>query len=170
MGLSSEEIITQSRSEKNSVIQDLATIAPSVSGIDIGDNVYVGPNSYLESCVLQSHAFIGMGASLHKGTKVESYGVVAAGAVVHENTTIPSYQIWAGAPAKYLRDLTNEEKEVLDEFHAESVNLAKVHCEETEKTPRQLIDDLDERAQSLFNTPEMWAMLKAKELGFPVEP
>ncbi len=82
-----------------------------------------------------------MGASLRQGAKVESYGVVAAGAVIPENTTVPSYQvklkliclknvqIWAGNPARYLRDLTNEEKEALDEFQAEVRSLAKVHAE-----------------------------------------
>jgi len=32
-----------------------------------------------------------MGATVQKGSKVESYGLVAAGAVISENTTVPSY-------------------------------------------------------------------------------
>lgn len=47
-----------------------------------------------------------MGASIGRGTTVESFAVVAAGAVVPEGTTVPSGQIYAGTPARYLRDLT----------------------------------------------------------------
>ena len=47
-----------------------------------------------------------MGASVGKGSVVESFAVVAAGANVPEGTTVPSGQIYAGSPARYLRDLT----------------------------------------------------------------
>lgn len=154
---------------KSSIIQDLAVIHPSSQQVEIGDNAFVGPNTVLDSCKVESKGFVGMGATVHSGAKVESYGVVAAGSVIPENTTVPSYQIWAGNPARYLRDLTNEEKEVLDEFHSELVSLAKVHSEETEKSSRQVIDDLDEKETEKFYSPEDWAIVKAKELGFPVE-
>ena len=47
-----------------------------------------------------------MGASIGKGAIVESFGVLAAGADLPENTVVPSGQIFAGSPARYLRDLT----------------------------------------------------------------
>jgi carbonic anhydrase/acetyltransferase-like protein (isoleucine patch superfamily) len=47
-----------------------------------------------------------MGATVAKGATVESYAVVAAGAHVQEDTVVPSGQVFAGSPAKYLRDLT----------------------------------------------------------------
>lgn len=47
-----------------------------------------------------------MGASIGKGSTVESFAVVAAGANVPDDTTVPSGQIYAGSPARYLRDLT----------------------------------------------------------------
>jgi carbonic anhydrase/acetyltransferase-like protein (isoleucine patch superfamily) len=155
---------------KGSVIQDLATLHPNQEkSIEIGDNVYVGPNSVLESCTIQNNGFVGMGASVHQGSKIESYGIVAAGAVISENTTVPSYQIWAGNPAKYLRDLSNEEKTALDEFHSEMQSLAKVHAEEAEKTFREIIDDKDLKVEQDHYDPEDWALQRAKELGFPME-
>ena len=51
-----------------------------------------------------------MGASVHRGAKVESFGVLSAGGVLGEGETVPSGQIFAGSPATYLRDLTQEEK------------------------------------------------------------
>lgn len=155
---------------KNTVIQDLVTLAPRKQNpTTVGDNVYIGPACVLDSCTVESNAFIGMGATLRAGSKVESYGIVAAGAVVPENTTVPSYQIWAGNPAKYLRDLSNEEKEILDEFHGEMQSLARVHAEESNKSFRQIIDDLDQDANEESYDPEDFALQKMKELGFPVE-
>ena len=47
-----------------------------------------------------------MGATMQRGSAVESFGILSAGAVLSEGEVVPSGQIWAGAPAKYLRDLT----------------------------------------------------------------
>lgn len=65
-----------------------------------------------------------MGASIGRGAKVESFAVVAAGAKVPEGTTVPSGQIWAGSPARYLRDLTQEEKHIISESNLEMQQLA----------------------------------------------
>lgn len=156
---------------RNSIIQDLVTLSPrKQGGIKVGDNVYIGPNAVLESCTIENNAFIGMGASVRNGATVQSYGVVAAGAVVPEGTTVPSYQIWAGNPARYLRDITNEEKEVLEEYHDEMQSLAKVHAEESEKTFRQQIDDKDDKAELETFEPEELALRRLQEMGLPVEP
>jgi len=74
--------------------------------VQVGDNVYVGPNVTLDACTLESFAYVGMGASVGKGATVESFAVVASGAQVLDGATVPSGQIWAGSPARYLRDLT----------------------------------------------------------------
>ena len=60
-----------------------------------------------------------MGASVQKGSRVEPFAVVSAGSVVEAGTTVPSGQVFAGAPAKYLRDLTQEEKHLMTEHKLE---------------------------------------------------
>lgn len=85
-----------------------------------------------------------MGASIGRGATVESFAVVAAGAVVPEGTTVPSGQVWAGSPAQYLRDLTQEEKHILSEHHLEMQQLSQIYNEETEKTFREIVDSTDE--------------------------
>ena len=65
-----------------------------------------------------------MGASIGKGSTVESFAVVAAGANVPDGTTVPSGQIYAGSPAKYLRDLTQSEKHLIGEHHFDMQQLA----------------------------------------------
>ena len=56
----------------------------------ICDNVYVGANTTINSCYLESFSYVGMGATVSSGSTVESFGVVAAGAALPENTTVPA--------------------------------------------------------------------------------
>lgn len=69
---------------KNSLLQDNTHVAvqdgSKDAAVTIGDNVYVGANSKLDACELESFAYVGMGASVGKGSTVESFAVVAAGA------------------------------------------------------------------------------------------
>lgn len=81
-----------------------------------------------------------MGANLGKGVIVEPYAVVAAGASVPENTVVSSGQVFAGNPAQYLRDLSQEEKHQISEYLIEMQQLAQIYFEETELSHRELVE------------------------------
>lgn len=68
-----------------------------------------------------------MGATIQKGVTVEPYAIVAAGAVIPEGTTVPSGQVWAGNPATYLRDATQEEKHQISEYLLELNQLSQIY-------------------------------------------
>jgi carbonic anhydrase/acetyltransferase-like protein (isoleucine patch superfamily) len=57
---------------------------------------------------------IGQGAIIQKGSIIEPHSIVAAGSVVLPGTLIPTKQLWAGNPAKYIRDVTDEEMEHIE--------------------------------------------------------
>ena len=139
---------------RNSMIQDNSTVTNNNGSagdkVIIGDNVYVGANARLEPCELESFSYVGMGASIGKGSIVESFAVVAAGAQLAEGTVVPSGQIYAGSPARYLRDLTQQEKHLIGEHHMEMQQLAQVYNEMTEMTFREQIDATDQRLQYQF--------------------
>ncbi len=78
---------------QNTLLQDLVTVLPKKSPVNIGSNVVVAPNSYLEGCQIEDGAFIGMGSTVREGAKVEKWGVVAAGAVISEKQVVPSNQV-----------------------------------------------------------------------------
>lgn len=78
-----------------------------MNGATLANNVFVGPNTTLGKCLLDSDAFVAMGAVVGDGAIVK--GVIAAGSVVSDNETVGQGEIWAGSPAKYLRDVTPEE-------------------------------------------------------------
>ena len=131
----------QIRIGKNTTVQDLTRIASNQAAkgdqVNIGDNCYIGANATLDACTIEDNSFVGMGASVARGARVEAFGVLAAGAVLGEGVTLPTGQIWAGAPAAYLRDLTQEEKHLMSEHKLEMQQLSQIYCEETEKTFRE---------------------------------
>ena len=110
-----------------------------------------------------------MGATVHKGAVIEPYAVVAAGAVIPENTTVPSGQVWAGSPAHYLRDVTQEEKHQISEYMIEMQQLSQIYCEETEKTFREKFDEVEDRMiyDSIDSLEKSARVLK--DMGLPFE-
>lgn len=72
----------------------------------IGNNVSVGHNAIVHGCTLKDNVLIGMGAIVMDDCIVESNSIVAAGAVVTANTHIKEGEIWAGVPAKKVKDVS----------------------------------------------------------------
>jgi gamma-carbonic anhydrase len=77
----------------------------------LGEDCLIGHMVLLHGCILEDRAFVGMGAIVLNGARIESDGMLAAGAMLTSGKVIASGQLWAGRPAKYLRDLTPEEIE-----------------------------------------------------------
>ena len=82
------------------------------SVVEIGDYVSVGHNVIIHGAKINDYALIGMGATLLDYAEVGEGAIVAAGSVVLSKTKIPPYTLWAGVPAKYVKDVephqTNE--------------------------------------------------------------
>lgn len=77
----------------------------------LGDDITVGHMAIVHGCHVGDGAVIAMGAIVLNNVKVGEGAVVGAGAVVPENKVIEPGTLWLGAPAKYVRDLNNEEIE-----------------------------------------------------------
>lgn len=74
----------------------------------IGDNVSIGHNAIVHGCAIEQNVLIGMGAIVMDNVHVGSNSIVAAGAVVLENTVIEPGSIYAGVPAKKVKDISEE--------------------------------------------------------------
>ena len=96
--------------------------------VRLGQRVTVGQAAVLHGCSVGDEAVIGPSALVF-GT-VEKQAQVAAGALLLEHQTVPSGQLWAGQPAKFVRDLTADEKSALGSQAALNVALAAKHSEE----------------------------------------
>lgn len=105
-------------------------VATHGQGTYIGSDITVGHMAVLHACTIEDWAFIGMKACIMDGAVVESWGMVAAGALLTPGKRVPSGQLWAGSPAKFLRNVTDAEKEMFRWSVAHYVELAHAHKRE----------------------------------------
>ncbi|MEO6189908.1 MAG: gamma carbonic anhydrase family protein [Saprospiraceae bacterium] len=75
---------------------------------EIGDRVSVGHNAIVHGCKVASDVLIGMGAIVMDHVEIPSFVIIAAGALIPENTILESGFIYAGVPAKKLKELDKE--------------------------------------------------------------
>lgn len=74
----------------------------------IGNNVSIGHNAIVHGCTVQDNVLIGMGAIVMDNVEIASNSIIAAGAVVLENTKVSRGCIYAGTPAKKVKDISTE--------------------------------------------------------------
>lgn len=74
----------------------------------IGNNVSIGHNALVHGCVVHDNVLIGMGAIVMDDCVIESNCIIAAGAVLTKGTHVPSGTIFAGVPAKKVKDISEE--------------------------------------------------------------
>lgn len=74
----------------------------------IGNNVSIGHNAIVHGCTIEDDVLIGMGSIVMDNCVVESHSIVAAGAVLTKGTHVPSGTVFAGVPAKKIRDISPE--------------------------------------------------------------
>lgn len=79
------------------------------SVVEIGDYVSIGHNVVVHGAKIDNYALIGMGATLLDHAEVGEGAIVAAGSVVLSNTKIPPYTLWAGVPAKFVKNVEPEQ-------------------------------------------------------------
>ena len=78
------------------------------TGTTIGNNVSIGHNAIVHGCVIDDNVLVGMGAIVMDNAHIGSNSIIAAGAVVLENTVVEPGSIWAGVPAKKVKDISQE--------------------------------------------------------------
>jgi len=74
----------------------------------IGNNVSIGHNAIVHGCTIHDNVLVGMGSIIMDDCIVESNSIIAAGAVVTKGTTVESGTIYAGTPAKKIKDISQE--------------------------------------------------------------
>ena len=73
------------------------------STIEIGNDVSIGHNVVIHGAKIKDYALIGMGAIVMDDAVVGEGALVAAGSVVLSRTQIEPHEMWAGAPAKFVK-------------------------------------------------------------------
>jgi len=74
----------------------------------IGNNVSIGHHAIVHGCTVHDNVLIGMGAIVMDNCVIGSNSLIAAGAVLLEGTIVPEGSIYAGVPAKKVKDISPE--------------------------------------------------------------
>lgn len=95
----------------------------------IGEEVLIGHMAMIHGCVLEDRAFVGLGSIVMDGCVIEGDAMLAAGAMLTPGKRVPAGQLWAGRPARHVRDLTDADIAGMRMGTAHYVALAKMHRE-----------------------------------------
>ncbi len=84
---------------------------------------------------IEPECLVGMGSTLAEGSYMETQSMLGAGSFLGPGQKVLTHELWAGSPAKKIRDLTEEEiasfKPMAERYH----NLAMQHRDVYEQTP-----------------------------------
>jgi carbonic anhydrase/acetyltransferase-like protein (isoleucine patch superfamily) len=106
-------------------------VAKDTVGTYVGSDVTIGHLALLHACTVEDGAFIGMRATVMDECVVESGGMVAAGALLTPGKRVGRGQLWAGTPARYVRDLTDADRMAITRLAPRYVGLAGDYLDET---------------------------------------
>jgi gamma-carbonic anhydrase len=93
----------------------------------IGDDVLVGHHVMLHGAILHDRAFVGLSATVMNGAVIEGDAMLAAGAMLTQGKRVESRQLWAGSPARFVRELDDAAVMGMRIGVAHYVGNAKVH-------------------------------------------
>jgi len=75
------------------------------AAVDIGNNVSIAHNAVVHGCTIHDNVLIGMGATIMDHAVIESNSIIAAGALIPKGTVVKSGSVYAGVPAKKIKDI-----------------------------------------------------------------
>ncbi len=111
----------------NTNIQDGAVIhctyqkAPTT----IGNNVSIAHNAIVHGCTVEDNVLIGMGAIVMDHALIKSGSIIAAGAVVLSGTVVEEGAVYAGIPARKVKNVDEELKGVFERTAKNYIKYAK---------------------------------------------
>ena len=79
----------------------------------IGNNVSIAHNAIVHGCTVEDNVLVGMGAIIMDDAHIGTNSVIAAGAVILPGTKVEAGSIYAGVPAKKVKEITPEMKDVI---------------------------------------------------------
>lgn len=74
----------------------------------IGNDVSIGHRAIVHGCTIEDEVLIGMGSIVMDGAQIGQGSIIAAGAVVLEGTIVAPGSLYAGVPARKVKDVDPE--------------------------------------------------------------
>ncbi len=109
-------------------VQDNSTLHQSPGNpLIIEDEVTIGHNVVLHSCIIRQGALIGMGAIILDGAEIGEEAMIGAGTLVPPGMKIPPRTLAVGSPAKVKRDLTEADFKEFRRIRQSYVDKGKIY-------------------------------------------
>ncbi len=97
--------------QDGTVIHTLYDGSPHPSQTHIGSDVSVGHNATIHGAIIEDNCLIGMGATILDNAVVATGCIIAANALVLSNSKLEPNSVYAGVPAKKVKEVTPEQRE-----------------------------------------------------------
>lgn len=138
--------------EPNVYLMDHVTIrADDGKSVKVGHKSIINSHATLHNCTIGKGAFVGPRAMVGPGAFINDYGGLAAGSVLEAGQVVPTRQFWAGTPAKYLREITEEEVEYFKDFQENNDKLRDIYDTET-SMPGPIYSEIDHEFLGMGDT------------------
>lgn len=124
--------VAPTRIGKRVNIQDLSLLHQSPNmPLIIEDDVTIGHQVTLHSAIVKKNALIGMGAIILDGAEIGENAFVAAGSLVPPGKKVPPHTLYMGSPAKFARELTEEDYAEMERVRKSYVEKGRYYKEQT---------------------------------------
>ncbi|MBC3421511.1 MULTISPECIES: gamma carbonic anhydrase family protein [unclassified Pseudomonas] len=106
------------------------------SPLTLGKGVTIGHNAMLHGCSVGDYSLVGINAVILNGARIGKHCIIGANALIPEGKEIPDGSLVMGSPGKVVRELTEQQKRMLEASAAHYVHNA-------ERYARELVVDED---------------------------
>lgn len=116
---------------KNSNVQDNCVVHCTKDfPVEIGENVSIGHGAVVHGCKIDDNVLVGMNATVLDGAHISKNSIVGAGAVVSEGKEFPENSLIIGVPAKAIKQLSDEQVQLIQNNADNYVKLSKQYKED----------------------------------------
>lgn len=111
---------------ENSNVQDGSVMHTDMGyPLTLGTGVTVGHNAMLHGCTVGDYSLIGINAVILNGAKIGKYCIIGANTLIAEGKEIPDGSLVVGSPGKVIRELTEQQRKMLEASAAHYVHNAQ---------------------------------------------
>ena len=111
---------------ENSNVQDGAVMHTDMgSPLTLGTGVTVGHNAMLHGCMVGDYSLVGINAVVLNGARIGKHCIIGANALIAEGKEIPDGSLVVGSPGKVVRELSEQQKKLLEASAAHYVQNAR---------------------------------------------
>ncbi len=111
---------------ENSNVQDGSVMHTDMGyPLTLGTGVTVGHNAMLHGCSVGDYSLVGINAVILNGAKIGRYCIIGANTLIAEGKEIPDGSLVVGSPGKVVRELTEQQKKMLEASAAHYVHNAQ---------------------------------------------